>query len=50
MEKLETIGEILPQETVEQLAKLFYKLGGTALNEIALDRMIDNPNIILGEN
>lgn len=45
-----TVGEVLPEKTVESLAKLFYDLGGKALNDIALDRLIDNPNIILGEN
>lgn len=44
------IGEVLPQETVEALSQLFYRLGGKALNEVALDRLIDNPNIVLGDN
>lgn len=49
MEKDFIVGEVLPQQTVEQLGKLFYRLGGAALSAEIVDRMIDNPNIVLGE-
>lgn len=42
------ISEVLPLATLESLGKLFYKLGGVALNEVSLDRMIDNPDLVLG--
>ena len=52
MERLDgdyVVGEVLPQGDIEALAKLYYRLGGVALEPVLIDRLLDNPNIILGE-
>lgn len=53
MERLDSesyvVGEVLPQGDIEALVKLYYRLGGVALEPVFIDRLLDNPDVILGD-